>query len=322
MSVDGGSFSFVGCGEGEHAVDDELLIALGVILVGLTEGGDDHLGFWGIEFLAEGVEEAAEIFFIHRGVSFVVAILVTLPPEESSDFISLSAGVVFLEIGEDFLGAVNVAVILHTGLPADGLGLGAFFPLQRGLSVSGVDHGLLVAFIVGLFVFVGRTSGSKNVPSETAVSDAAFEDENGLAVEVTHVMADADFRTDFAAADVEPSAFLNAATGATASHREDIADVLPLNPVTLVIGEEGVEVFLFDGIFECAVFVSGNLAEAEHVGLPHEDVDFYGLTHVGGLTVGVGQSVLSRREIGHSEAQSGEKRGDFGRFHKLFQFCR
>lgn len=165
MSVDGGSFSFVGCGEGEHAVDDELLVALGVILVGLTEGGDDHLGFWGIEFLAKGFKEAAKIFFIHRGVSLVVAILVALPPEESGNFISLPAGVVFLEIGEDFLGAVNVAVILHTGLPADGLGLGAFFPFQRGFSISGVDHGLLVAFLVGLFVFIGRTSGSENIPS-------------------------------------------------------------------------------------------------------------------------------------------------------------
>lgn len=131
-------------------------------------------------------------------------------------------------------------------------------------------------------------------------------------------MADADFRTDLAAADIEPSAFLNATAGAAASHCEDIADVLPLNPIALVIGEERVEVFLFDGIFECAVFVSGNLAEAEHVGLSHEDVDFHGLAHVGGLAVGVGQSVLSRREMGHSEAQSGEKRGGFGHFHKLF----
>ena len=80
--------------------DDHFFITCCAVFVGLAEGGDDHLGFGGIEFLAESLEELHEIFSIHGRVSRIVAVLISLPPQEAGDFITLATGIVLIEILE------------------------------------------------------------------------------------------------------------------------------------------------------------------------------------------------------------------------------
>ena len=108
---------------------------------------------------------------------------------------------------------------------------------------------------------------------------------------MTHVMSDANLRANIAARDGhELVVELPHATGA-ASHDAHVADILSHGPITIVVDEVGVEPLLLHRVLERAV-VALDLAEAQHVGLAHEDVHLHGLTHVRRLAIGVRQLVL------------------------------
>ena len=140
----------------EHRIEDYALVTCGALL-GLPECGDDELGLRRIELSAQLLDEPNEVIFILAGMGGVVAILVSLPPEEASDFVVLGVGVVFVELVKDPLRPGHVSVVLHAGIPSDGLGLGALVPRVWRLLVTRVDFA---------FVFILLGARRQQVPAE------------------------------------------------------------------------------------------------------------------------------------------------------------
>ena len=102
-------------------------------------------------------------------------------------------------------------------------------------------------------------------------------------------MADAGFDADLIAGNRQPivATHATAAVRTAAALRVDIAHIHPLGPVTCVIHHEGVEVFLFNGVFQRAFLVAFDLAHFQRVGLPHNNKHLNRLAHVGRFTVRV-----------------------------------
>ena len=73
--------------DGEHGVQDQLLIALSVFLVRLAESCTDELGFRGVEVLTQRCDQVDQVLLVLSSVTSVVAVLVALPPEEACDLV-------------------------------------------------------------------------------------------------------------------------------------------------------------------------------------------------------------------------------------------
>ena len=274
----------------QHCVEDLAVVAT-VALLGLAEGGEDEGGLGRVEVLAQGFDETHEVRFVAAGVGLVVAVLVTLPPAEAGDLVALRARIVGVELRQHLLRVGGVVVILLAGIPRDGLRVGALFPAVGRLLVTGVDPGRLLAGLLVLgAVLVAFAPRWQQVPAETAVADAALEDEHGFRERLAELMADADFRPDGLALDRQPFVVVDAHAAAPTDHHADVADFIPLGPLAGVVHEEGVELLGSNSVFERAGLVrAGDLAEAEHVRLAHQDEDLDRLRQVGGLAIGVRQ---------------------------------
>ena len=224
----------------EHRIEDHALVTRGALLR-LSKRGHDEVRLGRLEVLAQLLDEPHEVFLVLAGMGSVVAVLVSLPPEEARDFVALGVGVVLAEVGENLLRPSHVSVVLHTGIPSDGHGLCALVPRVWGLLVARIDLALVLILL---------RARRQHVPTERAVADAALEDHDRGFRGMTHVMSDADLRADIAARDGhELVVELPHATRA-AAHDAHVADILSHGPVALIIDKVGVETLLLHRVLE------------------------------------------------------------------------
>ena len=122
---------------------------------------------------------------------------------------------------------------------------------------------------------------------------------------ISERMADAVFRPHRLARDLEELVVEKLHPAAAADHHADVADVGALGPVAGRVDEVRVLLLVLHGEIQRAVG-PGDLAEADHVGLPEQDEDLDGLAQVGGV-VGGGQPRDGQAD--------GEEEGGQGGFH-------
>ena len=211
----------------------------------------------------------------------VVTILVTLPPEESSDLVPLRTRVMFVQFRQHPLRVGNITVVLDAGVPSDRLGRFALFPFVRRILVPGIDHAVL---------FEALGARRQQVPTETAIADTTLEDQHWLIGNLPDVMPDADLGADVAVGDGHPLVIEGFHVARTAPHDARIANILAHRPVASVVDKVGVLAFLLDRVRQRARLVSGaDLTKAQHVGLPQQDEHLDRFGHVRGLAIGIGQ---------------------------------
>ena len=135
-------------------------------------------------FLAQRIDQEAQVLLVAVEVGGVVAVLAALPPEETGNSLLRRAGVVGADLCEDFLGVGGVVVVLLAGVPLDAFGFGVLLPFLGRLLITRIDHGPdFVGLVVFFFDFPGiklpnislRPSGS--IPDDPAkISNMAAED--------------------------------------------------------------------------------------------------------------------------------------------------
>ena len=128
-------------------------------------------------------------------------------------------------------------------------------------------------------------AGRKQVPSETAVAGGALENQYRRIGYIADMVTDAEFNTHVCFSDLHPivqhqPSFARAA----AAPDPHVANVLAREPVAGVVDE--VLIFLLL-LHDRSQFFE--IAEVQHVGLAHQDVDLGRLGHVRRLAVGLWQ---------------------------------
>ncbi len=137
-------------------------------------------------------------------MGFVVAILVSLPPQKACYFVFGCIRVILAQVLEHVLGPGDVAQVLESGMPSV-LGRSRYFALGPAcvtdfVVVSGGDKSdLLSCLLVGGLDFVPGAAGGKEIPPEATVSDRAFEDKHGFVQSITELVSDSGLYADLAA---------------------------------------------------------------------------------------------------------------------------
>ena len=188
------------------------------------------------------------------------AALVALPEEEAHDLELGGLGVVGLDLGEDGLGAGDVAVVLAPGGPVDGHRLGAGLPSVGRVAVARVGVALERVLLA---------AGGQEVPAQTAVADTALKDHDRRIDGVAQLVPDAELGPDASAGDRHPVVVVDAPDAAAAAHAADVADIHACGPVPVVIHQVRVKTQRPRGMLQRALPVRApHVAGPHHVGLP------------------------------------------------------
>ncbi len=145
--------------------------------------------------------------------------------------------------------------------------------------------------------FKAFTAWRKQVPAQSSIADAAFQNHHRRVGHVSDVMPDADFRTDVSL-DGHPRVCFDSHVAQAASHDAHVSDILPHRPFAVVVDQVGVKLLLVHRMRQRAIGFSlrrVDLAEAQHVRLPQQDVNLNRLVRVGRLSVRIRQFICSVR---------------------------
>eukprot|EP00038_Savillea_parva_P005020 m.146067 g.146067 ORF g.146067 m.146067 type:complete len:392 (+) comp11640_c0_seq3:77-1252(+) len=300
-----------GVGNSLHRIQDESAVAC-VSLHRLSERGRDKLGIGRAILDTKLLDELHKVGFVVCRETRIVRVTVSLPPEESGDFIALGARVKGRQVAKHIVRTLRITIVLQTSIPStNGRRRGAGLPLLSTVVVAAVLPGLALG--VGE---VGAWCARRHeVPPKSPVSNARLEHHHWLGAAVVLKGA--------ANAQLGANRVLGFGSHAsrarrrisgrrheliveqrdgrihtTAAHHKHVANILADRPVTgRLVPEVLVHRLVLHGVLE-RVTRARLLTFAKHVGLPHHDKDLDG---------GIARATRGRGDGGHHWKGSGRR---------------